>query len=80
MIGVSSEQSKVSFECIHSCCCRYLLLLLWVLLMLFYFSFCYVDTVCGFTIDYLDLMDYMHTVRCWTTYEYVFVCACHVLL
>ena len=44
----------------------------------------YVDTVCGFTTNYLDLIDYnyqvRYTVRCCTTYEYVFVYTCHVLL
>ena len=38
------------------------------------FSFRYVDTVCGFTPEYLDLIDYKYyTVRCCTTWEYVFV-------
>ena len=82
MIGVSSEQSRSQFKCIHSaaaadcCCCRFV----WMLLLLFCFSLCYEDTVCGFMTDYLDSIYYMHSVRCCTTYEYVFVFACHVLL
>ena len=37
------------------------------------FSFCYVDMMCGFTTEYLDLIDYKFVlfVRCCTTYEYV---------
>ena len=38
------------------------------------------DTVCGFTIEYLDLIYCNDSVRCCTTYEYVFVYTCHVLL
>ena len=38
------------------------------------------DTVCGFTTEYLDLIDYnLYTVRCCTTYEYVFVYTCLLL-
>ena len=44
------------------------------------FSFRYLDTVCGFTTEYLDLIDYNYTVRCCTMYEYVFAYTCHVLL
>ena len=36
--------------------------------------------VCGFTTGYLDLIDYNYTVRCCTTYEYVFVYTCHVFV
>ena len=57
------------------------IVLLCVLFLLF-FSFCYVDTVCGFTTEYLDLIDYnynYYTVRCGTTYEYVFVYTCLLL-
>ena len=43
-------------------------------------SFCYVDTVCGFTTEYLHLIDYNYTARCCTTYEYIFVYTYHVLL
>ena len=43
------------------------------------FSFCYVDTVCGFTTEYLELIDHNYTVRCSPTYECVFVYTCHVL-
>ena len=57
-----------------------LLLLLLCVLFLLFFSFCYVDTVCGFTTEYLDLIDYnYYTVRCCTTYEYVFVYTCLLL-
>ena len=39
------------------------------------------DTVCGFTTEYLDLIDYnYYTVRCCKTYEYVFVYTCLLLL
>ena len=55
---------EVSFICIHSC----------------FFSFCYVDTMCGFTTEYQHLINYKYTVRCYTTYEYLFVYTCHVLL
>ena len=55
-----------------------------LLLVLLFFSFCYVDTVCGFTTEYLDLIHYKHdAVRCCTTYEYVvYTCLvlCNVLL
>ena len=45
-----------------------------------FFSFCYVDTVCAFTTEYLDLIDCSYyTVRCYTTYEYVFVYTCLLL-
>ena len=38
------------------------------------------DTVCGLTTEYLDLIDYnYYTVRCCTTYEYVFVYTCLLL-
>ena len=40
-----------------------LVMLLFVLLLLF-FSFCYIDTVCGFTTEYLDPIDY--NVCCYT--------------
>ena len=35
--------------------------------------------MCGFTTEYLDPINYNYTVRCCTTYEYVFVYTCHVL-
>ena len=55
-----------------------LLLLLCVLLLLCLFSL--QDTVCGFTTEYLDLIDYnLYTVRCCTTYEHVFVYTCLLL-
>ena len=55
------------------------IVLLCVLFLLF-FSFCYVDTVCGFTTEYLDLIDYhYYTVRCCTTYQYGFVYTCLLL-
>ena len=42
-----------------------------------FFSICYVDTVCGFATEHLDLIDYnYYTVRCCTTYEYTFVYTC----
>ena len=43
---------------------------------------CYVDTVCGFTTEYLDLLDIKcyYTIRCCMTYECSFVYTCHVLL
>ena len=81
MIEVSSEQSRtweVSFICIHSgaaaaaaavLCCYYCS-----------FSLCYVGTVCGFTIEYIDLTNHKYTVRCCTTYEYAFIYTCHVFL
>ena len=47
------------------------------------FYFCYVDTVCGLTTAYLDLMDLIdyncYSVRFCTTYEYVFVYTCLLL-
>ena len=78
MIEVSSEQSRSKFYMNtraaaataaalsrYYCCC---------------FSFCYLDTVWSFTTEYLDLIDYNYAVRCCTTYEYVLVYTCHVLL
>ena len=79
MIEVSSEQSRSKFYMntraaaataaalsrYYYCCC---------------FSFCYLDTVWSFTTEYLDLIDYNYTVRCCTTYEYVFVYTCHVFV
>ena len=65
MIEVSYEKSAL-----------YAYIVLLPLLLLCYcccFSFCHVDTVCGFTTEYLDLIDYNYTVRGCTTYEYVFV-------
>ena len=48
--------------------------------LLLFFSFCYIDTVCGFTTEYLDLIDYnYYTKRCCTTYENVFVYTCLLL-
>ena len=65
------------------------LLLLCVILLLYVVShFCFVDTVCGVTTEYLDPMYYDHTlVRCFTTYEYEFAyipvmhfcCCCSVV-
>ena len=61
---------EVSFICINGaaaadaaalccyCCC---------------ISFCYLDTVCGFTTEHLDLIHYNYTVRCCATCERVFV-------
>ena len=46
----------------------------------FWFSFYCINTVFGFTTEYLDLINCNYTVRCYTTYEYVFVYTCHVLL
>ena len=41
----------------------------------------YVDTVCGFTVEYVDVIDYnYYTARCCTTYKYVFVYTCLLLL
>ena len=53
--------------------------------LLLIFSFCYVDTVCSLTTEYLDSIDYNYdTVRCCTTNEYVFLYTyllpCSVLL
>ena len=57
-----------------------LLALLLLCVLLLFFSFCYVDTVCGFTTEYLDLIDYnYYTKRCCTTYENVFVYTCLLL-
>ena len=40
----------------------------------YFFLFCSVDTVYAFTAECLDLIDCSYyTVRCCTTYEYVFV-------
>ena len=85
MIEVSSEQSRSQFY-IHKCCwrCRCCSVCYYC-----FFSFCYVDTVCGFTAEYLDLIDCnyytvhlidcnYYTVRC-TTYGYVFVYTCVLL-
>ena len=45
-------------------------------LFLLLFLFCFVDTVCGLTTEYLDLIDYS-TVRCCTAHKYVsYVPAC----
>ena len=56
------------------------LLLLLCVLLIQRFLFCYVDTVCGFTSEYLDLVDYIYfTVRCCTTYEYALVYTCLLL-
>ena len=75
MIEVSSEQSRSQFY-IHKCCwrCRCCSVCYYC-----FFSFCYVDTVCGFTAEYLDLVHYNYVVRCCTTYEYVFVYSCLLL-
>ena len=45
-----------------------------------FFSLLLLGTVCGFTIGCLNLIDYNYTVRCCTTYEYVFAYTCHVFL
>ena len=46
------------------------------------FSFCYVDTVCGFTTEYLDLLLIYcnYTVRCCTMYDCIFCCCCSVVV
>ena len=46
-----------------------LLLLLLLCVVITAFSFCYVETVCG---EYLDLIDYNYTLRCYT----IRVCTC----
>ena len=76
MIEVSSERSKSLFY-MHTYCCR-----CWCSVLLLLFLFCYVETVCGFTTEYLDLLDInsYYIVRCWMTYEYAFVYTHHVLL
>ena len=76
MIEASSEQSKSLFY-MHTYCCR-----CWCSVLLLLFLFCYVETVCGFTTEYLDLLDInsYYIVRCWMTYEYAFVYTHHVLL
>ena len=57
-----------------------LVLLLMLCVLLLFFSFCYVGTVCGFATEHLDLIDYnYYTVRCCTTFEYVFVYTCLLL-
>ena len=45
-----------------------------------YFSFCYVDTVCGFTTEYLDLIDYNYytAARRTSMYSYIPACCCVV--
>ena len=44
------------------------------------FLFCYVDTVCGFATDYLDLIDYNYNaICCCTTYKQIFVYTCLLL-
>ena len=79
MIEVSSEQSRSQF-CIHTHCAAGAAAAALCVVITVFFSFCYVDTVCGFTTEYLDLIDYnYYTVRCCTTYEYVFVCTCLLL-
>ena len=73
------EVSFISYVRIHSAAAAAATAVT-VCYLLICFSFFYVDTVCGFiTTEYLDLIDYNYT-RCCTTYEYVFVYTCHVLL
>ena len=56
-----------------------LLLLLCVITV--FFSFCYVNTVCGFTTEYLDLIDRNYcNAAARRMYEYVFVYTCLLLL
>ena len=79
MIEVSSEQSRSQF-CIHTHCAAGAAAAALCVVITVFFSFCYVDTVCGFTTEYLDLIDYnYYTVRCCTTYEYVFAYTCLLL-
>ena len=70
MIEVSSERSKSLFY-MHTYCCR-----CWCSVLLLLFLFCYVETVCGFTTEYLDLLDINsdYTVRCCMTYVRVCIC------
>ena len=78
------SNGEVSFICIHSAAAAAAAALC-VFITVGCFSFCYVDTVCGFITEYLYLRDYyytlLHDVRVWICmYWYIpamyFCCCC----